>query len=207
MRDPRNFTLAEWQQAKRQGQDPRWLKAAVQSCWQASDSPAAFSRALEEHGCFLSKGDRRGHVIIDHDGEVHPLPRVLGLKTKDVKARLGDDDALPSVEATRKVLAERMTPAIKRHVGESRTTFQKSVATLAHAKMEMTHRHRDGRAKLDQDQSRTWDAETKARRRDCPKACAACGTDHRPISEGPRAERGRSENKPRAAGARAPAAD
>ena len=40
MRDPTNFTLAEWQQAKRHGQDPRWLKAAVQSSWQASDSGA-----------------------------------------------------------------------------------------------------------------------------------------------------------------------
>ncbi|WP_182178921.1 relaxase/mobilization nuclease domain-containing protein [Methylobacterium radiotolerans] len=169
MRDPRNFTLAEWQQAKRQGQDPRWLKAAVQSCWQASDSPAAFSRALEEHGCFMARGDRRGHVIIDHDGEVHSLPRVLGLKSKDVKARLDDGDALPSVEATRKALAERMTPAIKRHVAESRTKFQKSAASLAHAKMEMTHRHRDGRAKLDQDQTCTWDAETKARSARLPK--------------------------------------
>lgn len=169
MRDPRNFTLAEWQQAKRLGQDPRWLKAAVQSCWQASDSGAAFSRALEEHGCFLARGDRRGHVIIDHDGEVHSLPRVLGLKTRDVKARLGDGDTLPSVEATRKALAERMTPAIKRHVAESRTKFQKSAATLAHARMEMTHRHRDGRAKLDQDQTRIWDAETKARSARLPK--------------------------------------
>ena len=29
-RDPRNFTLAEWQQAKRQGVDPRWTKQALQ---------------------------------------------------------------------------------------------------------------------------------------------------------------------------------
>ncbi|MGU3537369.1 relaxase/mobilization nuclease domain-containing protein [Methylobacterium sp. A54F] len=169
MRDPTNFTLAEWQQAKRQGQDPRWLKAAVQSSWQASDSGAAFSRALEEHGCFLARGDRRGHVIIDHDGEVHSLSRVLGTKTKDVKARLGDGEALPSVDATRKTLGERMTPALKRHVAGSRTKFQKSTATLAHAKMEMIHRHRDGRAKLDQEHTRSWDAETKARAARLPK--------------------------------------
>jgi len=30
--DPRNFTLAEWQQAKRIGKDPRALKAAIQEC-------------------------------------------------------------------------------------------------------------------------------------------------------------------------------
>ena len=32
-RDPTNFTLAEWQQAKRQGIDPRWLKSTLQACW------------------------------------------------------------------------------------------------------------------------------------------------------------------------------
>jgi len=29
-RNPTNFTLAEWQQAKRQGVDPRWIKQAIQ---------------------------------------------------------------------------------------------------------------------------------------------------------------------------------
>lgn len=169
MRDPTNFTLAEWQQAKRHGQDPRWLKAAVQSSWQSSDSGPAFARALEEHGCFLAKGDRRGHVIIDHDGEVHSLSRVLGTKTKDVKARLGDGEALPSAQATRQTLGERMTPALKRHVAESREKFDKASALLGDAKTEMTRRHHDGRDKLDQHQKRAWDAETQARAARLPK--------------------------------------
>ncbi|MGU3420844.1 relaxase/mobilization nuclease domain-containing protein [Methylobacterium sp. D54C] len=169
MRDPKNFTLGEWQQAKRHGKDPRWLKAAVQSCWQASDSGAAFSSALEEHGCFLARGDRRGHVIIDHDGEVHSLSRVLGLKTKDLKARLGDGEALPSVEATRQTVGERMTPALKRHVAESREKFGKPSALLGDAKAQMTLRHRDGRGKLEHDQKLTWDAETKVRAARLPK--------------------------------------
>jgi hypothetical protein len=33
-RDPTNFTLAEWQQAKRQGIAPRWTKAVMQDCWE-----------------------------------------------------------------------------------------------------------------------------------------------------------------------------
>jgi hypothetical protein len=37
-RDPGNFTLAEWQQAKRAGTDPRWTKAVIQDCWTGSDS-------------------------------------------------------------------------------------------------------------------------------------------------------------------------
>ncbi|SFN98852.1 relaxase/mobilization nuclease domain-containing protein [Nitrosospira briensis] len=32
-RDPLNFTLAEWQQAKRIGKDPKQIKAVFQECW------------------------------------------------------------------------------------------------------------------------------------------------------------------------------
>ncbi|MEL6686158.1 MAG: hypothetical protein AAFP97_00895 [Pseudomonadota bacterium] len=42
LRDPKNFTLEEWQQAKRRGKDPRDIKAIFQSCWKQSDSRAAF---------------------------------------------------------------------------------------------------------------------------------------------------------------------
>lgn len=62
-KNPTNFTLAEWQQCKRQGIDPRWLKASLQECWKSSDNPKSFSNALQERGFFLAKGDKRGHVI------------------------------------------------------------------------------------------------------------------------------------------------
>ena len=94
---------------------------------------------------------------------MHSLSRVLGLKTKDVKARLGVGEALPSVDATRQTLGERMTPSLKRHVQGSREKFRDASRLLGDAKAEMTLRHRDGRTKLDQDHKRAWDAETKAR--------------------------------------------
>jgi hypothetical protein len=49
-RNPTNFTLAEWQQAKRLGEDPRWLKATLQECWKSSDNRRAFEQALQERG-------------------------------------------------------------------------------------------------------------------------------------------------------------
>lgn len=60
-RDPRNFTLAEWQQAKRAGLNPHDLKGMVQDCWAVSDNRESFARALEERGLYLAKGDRRGY--------------------------------------------------------------------------------------------------------------------------------------------------
>jgi hypothetical protein len=52
-RDPRKFTLDEWQQAKRAGWNAGELKAAVQDCWAVSDSKAAFEQALKLRGLTL----------------------------------------------------------------------------------------------------------------------------------------------------------
>lgn len=45
-RDPRNFTLDEWQQAKRHGHNAKDMKALMQECWAASDSSQAFGGAI-----------------------------------------------------------------------------------------------------------------------------------------------------------------
>lgn len=169
MRNPTNFTLAEWQQAKRQGVDPRWIKQAVQDCWTKSDSRAAFASALQERGFSLAKGDKRGFVVVNFDGDVQSLPRALGLKTKEVRARLGTGDELPSVAQTLRSIGERMTPAIRRHIEEARAQFRQRSAKLGHYKMEMTHLHRDARAKLDARQTAEWDSETRARSARLPK--------------------------------------
>lgn len=76
-RDPRNFTLAEWQQAKRAGLNPHDLKGMVQDCWAVSDNCESYARALEERGLYLAKGDRRGHVAVTYEGEVFALSRLI----------------------------------------------------------------------------------------------------------------------------------
>ncbi len=58
-RDPKNFTLAEWQQAKRIGRNPREIKRVFQDCWAVSDNQSAFQQALKERGYTLARGDRR----------------------------------------------------------------------------------------------------------------------------------------------------
>lgn len=168
-RDPTNFTLAEWQQAKRQGIDPRWLKQTLQACWNGSDNARSFAASLEERGFFLASGDKRSHVVVDHGGEVHSLPRALGLKSKEVRARLGDGADLPSVEARKKQIGERMVPAIRRHVDESRTAFRQRSATLGHYKMQMGQLHRDARGKLQDRHNRETLEGTKARAARLPR--------------------------------------
>jgi hypothetical protein len=94
-RDPRNFSLAEWQQAKRQEHDPRAIKAALQDAWAISDNGLAFSRALRERGYHLAQGDRRGFVAVDTSGEAYSLTRWLGVRNRDLLSRIGDPVQLP----------------------------------------------------------------------------------------------------------------
>jgi hypothetical protein len=171
-RDPTNFTLAEWQQAKRQGQDPRWIKQAMQECWAASDNAKAFKRSLEERGYFLAKGDKRSFVVLGFDGEVHSLPRALGLKTKEVAARLGDGKDLASVADTQRQIGERMRPAMRRHIEDARGRFREKAAALGSRKDAMTQRHRAAREELKDRHTQEWQAETTARAARVPRGIA-----------------------------------
>ena len=169
LRDPTNFSLAEWQQAKRQGVDPRLLKQVVQDCWKRSDGRKAFERSLEERGLFLAKGDRRGFVVIDHDGEVRALPRLLDVKTKDVRQRLGEGEDLPGVEATQKKIGERMTPALRRHVEASRTKFRQEAEALERRRQEMVKIQREARIELALRQKAEGQTEARARAERLPR--------------------------------------
>lgn len=67
----------------------------VQSLYQRSDSGQAFRSALEENDLTLAKGDRRGFVLVDNNGDVFSLSRQLkGQRASDIKARLADIDNL-----------------------------------------------------------------------------------------------------------------
>jgi len=168
-RDPTNFTLAEWQEAKRRGVDPRWTKQVVQSCWSRSDNRPAFERALQEHGMFLARGDRRDFVLVDHDGSVQSLSRALGVKAKDVHARLGDGAGLAGVSHTQRLVGERMSPAIRRHIAESRERFRARSAELGRRKEEMTKAHREERMRLADHHKAEWSEETKRRAERLPR--------------------------------------
>ena len=112
MRDPKNFTLAEWQQAKRVGKDPRAIKTAFQDAWAISDSAVGFAHALEERGYKLARGDRRSFVGVDVHGEAYSIARQTGVRTKDVRARLGDEMGFLSVSEAKNQIAEEMLPKI-----------------------------------------------------------------------------------------------
>jgi len=112
-RDPRNFSLVEWQQAKRAEKDPKKLKVLFQERWAISDSKSSFAHALEEQGYILAKGDRRGFVAVDHKGEVYAISRWVGVKAKQVRDRLGEPDDLPSVNEAHAKAAKLVTDRLE----------------------------------------------------------------------------------------------
>jgi hypothetical protein len=62
-----------------------------------------------------------------------------------------------------------MTPALRRHVEESRERFRDRSAKLGGYKAEMTSLHRQARTELDERHKADWDAETKHRAARLPK--------------------------------------
>jgi hypothetical protein len=162
-KNPLNFSMAEWQQARRIGLDPREVKQVFQSAFARSDNLASFRAALEESGYFLAKGDRRGFVASDLEGEVFSVARWAGIKTKDLNARLGNPDRLPDVETVQKSLRARMTERLRDFVREDRKSQEAEQKPLTDELNTMVSAHRRERARLQTRQAERWKDETSAR--------------------------------------------
>ncbi|MBI1238296.1 MAG: relaxase/mobilization nuclease domain-containing protein [Alphaproteobacteria bacterium] len=169
LRDPLNFTRAEWQQAKRAGLDPRELKTVLAQCWKASDNKASFERVLKERGFWLAKGDRRGFVAVDYRGEVYSLSRYAGVKPKDLEARLGDQSQLSSVDEVNVEIAGGMTRKLEAFIKDAERQARQREAVVAFRKTEMVARHQDARQRMSAAHERRWLAETRQRAQRLPK--------------------------------------
>jgi hypothetical protein len=146
--NPLNFTREEWQQAKRQDDDPRMIKHIFKQAWGASDDGKAFAHALQNHGFTLAKGDRRGFVAVDYKGEVYSLSRWTGLKTRALNARLKQED-LPSVQQAKTKIAEIMTDVLQKHINDVRNERSKKYQPLKSALSSLRERHRSERTSLE----------------------------------------------------------
>lgn len=162
-RDPANFTLQEYQQAKRAGLNPRALKMMFAELWAATDSRQAFAAALEERGFFLARGDRPQPVAVDHRGQVYAIARQTGLNAKRVRARLGNPEDLPSITETKARIAERMTAAMRRHIRETDEEVKNRRAPLEAKKRELIGRQRAERRYVEDRQATRTIAESRDR--------------------------------------------
>lgn len=162
-RDPTAYTLAEWQQAKRAGRDPKALKSLFQECWAASDSGKAFAGALQTRGFVLARGDRRGYVAVDCRGEVYAIAKYVGIRTKQVQERLGDPNALPSVDEAKATMTSRMSNMLERHVKEVEGRQAATMAKLRDVLQKTIERQRHERREVIRKQEQGWVREAAER--------------------------------------------
>lgn len=162
-RDPRNFTRAEWEQAKRAKQDPKALKAMFQECWAISDGPKAFASALQARGYTLAQGDRRSHVAVDFRGEIYAVAKWVGIKTKDMRGKLGDAERLPTITEAKASIAAGMTDMLRGHIAKAEAASQKKLAALSFQKSQLVEKQRKERADLDAAHEKRWAKETAER--------------------------------------------
>lgn len=162
-KSPLNFSLAEFQQAKRLDLDPREVKQQFLDAWQASDSLAAFRAALEERGYYLAQGDRRGFVAIDINGAVLSISRWTDAKAKEISGKLGSPDQLPDVETTRAAIQARMGQKLKAHIAEDRKAKSEELKPLAEERRALVNAQRIERQHLEQAQILRWNRETDER--------------------------------------------
>lgn len=161
--NPLNFTLQEWQQAKRLNEDPRLTKLTLKKCWETSDSKRAFEQALKQHGYYLAKGDRRGFVAVDWRGEVYSLSRWCGLKTKALKERLGDTDTLPTVDQTKQKLDQTLVQRMHNLRTQIDKHHEPQFSALRSGKQVLLDRHAQEREGLEMRQAKRQAEEHEAR--------------------------------------------
>lgn len=151
-RDPRNFTLDQWQEAKRQGKDPRKTIDALRDSWAISDNRATFSHALNERGFYLARGDRRGFVAIDTDGKIHSVSKKSKIKPKELQDRLGDPAELPNIEQAKDDMVRDMGAMLSRLYNEQTSEAKANKERFERDKAAIVERQRTERLRLDMEQ-------------------------------------------------------
>lgn len=162
-RDPLQFSLAEYQQAKRTGQNPRVIKAAFQSAWASSDSLSALKHALREQGYWLAKGDRRGFVALDHKMKPYALSKWLGVRAKVIRDRLGKPDTLVSIHETEAKISKTMTTTLSRLDRDVERRAALTAQSFEQRRLALVKRQRAMRIVLKASQEQRRDHENKKR--------------------------------------------
>jgi len=162
-RDPLNYSLEEYSQAKRLDRNPKALKAILKSCWEKSDNRASFETALKEQGFFLARGDRRGFVAVTMTGEPLSLSRWLNVKTKDLKAKLGDKEALKSIDQINTTISKNLNDKFSTYQHELDQRKTARLYPLQQKRRELINTQKQGRETLSKSQAERIIMEAKER--------------------------------------------
>lgn len=168
-RSPWHLSREEYRQAVRLSEDPQALKALFKGAWEQSDTLKTFVAALQERGMLLARGDSRGFVALDMAGGVYSLTRWIDIGTRDLKARLGKTETLPTVAQAQKYIADRMGENLQRYIAESKQRAKDIRQPLVQEIRALVAVQRKERSALIERQEKRWIQETKTRAARLPK--------------------------------------
>lgn len=114
-------------------------------------------------GYTLARGDRRGYVAVDYRGKVYAIAKYTGIKTREVRDRLGDEKELASIEQAKSAISARMTGMLRRNIQEIETCHRLQSASFAFRKNQIVQRQRDERVQLEKNLAARWEKETLER--------------------------------------------
>lgn len=149
-KDPFNVFVGEFQRLQKQGVDPQEIKKLCREAWAMTDSLPSFQKAMEERGLFLARGDKRGFVILDHNKKVYSLSRYGGIKVKDLKAKLGEPDHLPTVVETANRIHNILNADIRQRIGILKKTHEEELVPYQNRKTHLVEIQRAERRELDE---------------------------------------------------------
>ncbi|PHR93694.1 MAG: hypothetical protein COA69_03410 [Robiginitomaculum sp.] len=74
-------------------------KNLITKLWHEHSDAKVLTATMSEQGYIIAQGNRRAFVVVDRDSQIHSLARQIdGVKTKQVKQRLGLPESYPSIE-------------------------------------------------------------------------------------------------------------
>jgi hypothetical protein len=168
-RNPFNYTLAEWHQAQRVQEDPQALKALFKDSWDQSKNGEALIDLLKAKGYTVAQGDKSGAVAVDYQGEVYSLSRWAGVKSKELKAKFGEQQQLVSVAQAKEQIANTMTDRLKTYANTVKEQSLEKQHGLKTQKTEMVSTQRQEREKLQAIQTDRWTKESQERQAKIPQ--------------------------------------
>lgn len=123
--------------------------------------------ALEERGYLLAKGDRAAIVAVDINGETYSVPKMLPkeIKVRQVRARIGDEDDLPSMAKVKRQISQGMVQALDRFKVEADETLKAHTHAFEYRRNTLVQGQRIERQTLVQAQERRQLAEAHTRQR------------------------------------------
>ena len=88
------------------------------------------------------------YVAVDYKGKEYSLSRWVGVKSKELKQRLGDPSSLPSVENAKKEIGIKMTDMLKKHEEKLYQHFLDKMQPIKRAVRTMQKQQKNARKKL-----------------------------------------------------------